>query len=133
MTLQVTPLDIAQGYIKKKTLSLEKQLHCDDPSTFCPLCDRSGAAMFHHPKAQCALVIIVYGCRFRLCLAGCVCICQEALHPVSARMHYTECHSQAGGSRQKSVGSLNPVNVEQHLIRSALHRAAVDTLHLAKH
>lgn len=53
-----------------------------------------------------------------------MCILQEALHPVSARMHYNECHSQARGSRQESVGSLNPVNVEQHLIRFALHRAA---------
>lgn len=40
-----------------------------------------------------------------------------------ACMHYHECHSQAEGSRQKSVGSLNPVNVEQHLIRSARCRA----------
>ncbi len=53
-----------------------------------------------------------------------VCIFEEALCPVPARMHYAECQSQAGGRRQKSVGSLNPVNVEQHLIRSALHRAA---------
>ena len=53
-----------------------------------------------------------------------VCIFEEVPRPVPARMHYTECHSQAGGSRQESVGSLNPVNVEQHLIRSALHPAA---------
>lgn len=31
---------------------------------------------------------------------------------------------QAGGSRQESVGSLNPVNVEQHLIRSALRSSS---------
>lgn len=41
-----------------------------------------------------------------------------------ARMHYTECQSQAGGSGRKGVDSLNPVNVEQHLIRSALYWAA---------
>lgn len=39
-------------------------------------------------------------------------------------MHYTECHSRASGSRHKCVGSLNPVNVEQHLIRSTLYGAA---------
>lgn len=45
---------------------------------------------------------------------------------ICARMHYTECQSQAGGSGRKGVDSLNPVNVEQHLIRSALYRAASD-------
>lgn len=41
-----------------------------------------------------------------------------------AQMHYTECQSQSGGSRRKRVDSFNPVSVEQHLIRSALYRAA---------
>lgn len=45
---------------------------------------------------------------------------------ICARMHYTECQSQAGGSGRKGVDSPNPVNVEQHLIRSALYRAASD-------
>lgn len=58
-------------------------------------------------------------------VSGRMCVySRKLLRPVPARMHYTECHSQAGGSRQESVGSLNPVNVEQHLIRSALHPAA---------
>lgn len=53
-------------------------------------------------------------------------VVEEALHPVPACMHYSECHSQAAGSRQDAVGSHNPVNVEQHLIRLALRR---DRLH----
>lgn len=36
------------------------------------------------------------------------------------------------GSGQKSVGSLNPVNVEQHLIRSALQLHQATTLHDTK-
>lgn len=53
-----------------------------------------------------------------------MCILEGALRPLAARMHYTKCHSRSAGSGQGSVGSHNPVNVEQYLIRSTLRQAA---------
>lgn len=65
VALQAAPPNHAWGHIKP--ISLEKQLRCGNLLYDCNI-----AAMFHHPKAQCVLVIWVYGCQFCLCLAGCV-------------------------------------------------------------
>lgn len=113
-----------QGYIK--TLSLEKQLHCGNLNIVWPLCDCIAAATppcsttpSHNSGGHLCVRMSVSLVSGRMCVFS-----RKLLHPVPARMHYTECHSLARENRQKSVGLLNPVNVEQHLIRSALHRAA---------
>lgn len=86
-----------------------------------PLSDCNTASMFLHPKTQSAWVWP--SARMSVSLASSVGSARILGSSSPACMHYRECHSQAEGSRQKSVGSLNPVNVEQHLIRPARRRA----------
>lgn len=87
MTLQVTPLDIAQGYIK--TLSLEKQLLLGHCATVTLLPRR------HVPPPQGTMRAGHLCVRMSVSLvSGRMCVySRKRLPPVPARMHYTECHS----------------------------------------
>lgn len=72
-----------------------------------------------------AVVICAYGCRIRLCLTGLVSILGSTVSG-SLLVCITPCATHG----QQSVGSHNPVNVEQYLIRSALHQVVTPCVSL---
>lgn len=120
-----------------KTISRKEELHSDD-LPMCLLygcCSTATSPCSDTPRHKADWSSAYMDVGFA-CVLEDVCIFQETFCcPVPAQMHYSMCHSQAGGSRPKSVNSLNPVNVEQHLIRSALYQAAAcnDALYVTKY